>query len=223
LSAALQSLDAALKEGQQYNPKGSDRTFRLHMSDIGEMLFLPRLMKMLASRAPRVRVDVRQLDEKDILPALESGRVDLALGYIPALTAVASEVLLQERYVVLMRAGHPLARRAPTRAALAALEYVVVRSHPTTAKALQQQKLGANIRLEIPHFMVLPAILAQTDLAAMIPARLSQAFAALGDYVEWQPRIGLPSFAVSVHWYWRFESDPGIRWLRDRFVELYRE
>jgi len=221
--AALATLDAALQEGERYDPAASGRTFRLYMSDIGETLFLPRLVQTLAQRAPKLRLETFQLDEKDILPALESGRVDLALGYIPALAGVEQEVLLQERYVVVMRAGHPLARRAPTRAALAALHYVLVRSHPATARALQEQGLAANIRLEVPHFLVLHRILAETDLAVLMPARLAAAFASMGDYAVWRPRIGLPAFAVSVHWYWRYAGDPGNRWLRELIVTLFRE
>ena len=223
VGVALSTLDADLHEGDRYDPSASARTFRLYMSDIGETLFLPRLLQVLAQRAPKLRLETFQPEEGDILPALESGRIDLALGYIPVLAGVEKQVLLQERYVVEMRAGHPLARRAPTRAALRQLHYVLVRSHPATTRALQELGLSDNIRLEIPHFLVLPRILAETDLAVLMPARLSAAFASMGDYAVWRPRIGLPPFAVSVHWYWRFTGDPGNRWLRELIVALFRE
>ncbi len=220
---ALHILDVAIREGERYDPPASERTFRLHMSDIGETIFLPPLMRALALQAPRVRLEVSQLEDNDILPALENGRVDLALGYIPALADVEKQVLLHERYVVLMRASHPLAARAPTRAALRELEYTLVRSHPATARALKDLGLADNVRLSTPHFMVLPRILAETDLAVLMPARLSDAFAQLGDYTVWRPRVGLPAFDVSVHWCWRFEGDPGNRWLRELVVALFRE
>jgi len=222
MRVALATLDAAIHEGERYDPAGSARTFRLYMSDIGETLFLPRLLQALAAEAPRLKLEIFQLDQKDILPALESGRIDLALGYIPVLANVEHEALLSERYVVLLRAGHPLARRSPTRAAMRQLDYVVVRSHPATTRALLDLGLAANIRLEIPHFLVLPRILEAADLAALMPQRLAQVFRASGRYVEWRPRIGLPPFAVGVHWYWRFGGDPGNRWLRERIIALFR-
>jgi DNA-binding transcriptional LysR family regulator len=223
MRVALATLDAAIHEGERYDPAASARTFRLYMSDIGETLFLPRLLQALAAEAPRTRLEIFQLDEKDILPALESGRIDLALGYIPVLANVDREALLEERYVALLRKGHPLARRAPTRSALRQLDYVVVRSHPATTRALNDLGLAANVRLEIPHFLVLPRILEATDLAALMPQRLAQVFRASGNYVEWRPRVGLPPFAVSVHWYWRFGGDPGNRWLRELVVRLFKE
>ncbi len=220
---ALHILDVAIREGERYDPSTSPRTFHLHMSDIGETVFLPRLMQTLARQAPGVRLEVSQLDEQDIQPAIESGRIDLALGYIPALASAERRVLLQERYVVVMRRGHPLAAAKPGRNALAKLHFVLVRSHPATARALKELELQDRIRLSIPHFMVLPRILAETDLAVVMPERLSDAFAQMGAYAVWRPRVGLPAFDVSVHWSWRFAGDPGNRWLRELIVSLFRE
>jgi len=217
---ALGTLDAALREEDGYDPARSSRTFRLHMSDIGETIFLPPLMARIASVAPGVRLEAFQLEDVDILPAMESGRIDLALGYIPALTDVERRFLLHEQYVVVMRADHPLARQRPTRAALARLSYVLVRSHPATARAIDALGLRARVRLTLPHFMVLPRILADTQLAAIMPQRLSEAFRLLGRYAVWRTR-GLPRFDVGVHWYRRYEHDAGNRWLRATIVELF--
>ena len=75
----------------------------------------------------------------------------------------------------------------------------------------------------MPHFMVLPRILAETDLAVDHAARLADAFGRSADYAVWRPRVGLPRFDVSVHWVWRFASDPGNRWLRERIVQMFGE
>jgi hypothetical protein len=103
------------------------------------------------------------------------------------------------------------------------LHYAVVRSHPATARVLRELGLDANVRLTLPHFMVLPRILADTDLAVITPYRLADAFGQLGDYAVWRPRVGLPAFDVSVHWSWRFTSEPGNRWLRERIEALFAE
>ena len=75
---ALTTLEVAIRETETYDPARSDRTFRLHLTDIGETIFLPSLLAALAREAPGVRLEVFQLDDRDILPALESGRVDVA-------------------------------------------------------------------------------------------------------------------------------------------------
>ena len=220
---ALHLLDVAIQEGGRFDAASAERTFRVHMSDIGETIFLPRMMQALAANAPKIRLETSQLDEKGIGPALESGRIDVAVGYFPALAGVERQPLLRERYVVLMRRGHPLARRTPTRAALRQLRYVVVRSHQAPLRALRDLGLAGNIRLSMPHFLVLPRIISETDLAVLVPERLANAFGTMGSYAVWRPRIGLPAFDVSLHWSWRYAGDPGTRWLRERMVELFRE
>ncbi len=220
---ALRILDVAINDTERYDPAASERTFRLHMTDIGEAVFLPPLMAALAHRAPNVRVEVHQLDTGDILPALESARIDLALGYIPSLGNAEKTLLLSERYVVVMRRQHPLAQTRSSRAALAKLDYALVRSHPATARALEALGLTGRVRLSTPHFMVLPRILAETDLAVVMPSRLYDVFAQMGDYAVWRSRVGLPAFDVSVHWAWRFVGDAGNRWLRELIVSLFRE
>ncbi len=220
---ALRVLEIAMHEGESYDPARSDRTFRLHMSDIGETIFLPVLLRAMRREAPSIRFEVFQLDEPEILPAMESGRIDLALGYIPSLGQAERRFLLHERYVVLMRKGHPAARRSATRRAMGELEYVVVRSHSATARLLKELGLANRIHVTLPHFMVLPHILAETDLAVIMPLRLADAFGQFGKFTAWRPRVGLPAFDVSVHWSWRFEGDPGNRWLRERIVDLFGE
>jgi DNA-binding transcriptional LysR family regulator len=95
--------------------------------------------------------------------------------------------------------------------------------HNALASALRDLGLSGNIRLSTPHFMVLPRIVAETDLAVLMPARLSDAFTRMGTYAVWRPKVGLPAFDVSVHWSRRFAGDPGNRWLRETIVSLFGE
>ncbi len=220
---ALQALDLAIQETEAFDPATAERTFRLYMTDIGELMFLPRLMASLRGESPRLRIEVHQLDPDGIMPALDAGNLDLAMGYLPQLTGARREALLREHYVVLVRRGHPLAANRATAATLSRLEYIVVRSHAETGRRLRALGLEAKVRLSLPHFLVMPAILARTDLATLIPYRLARTFMETGDFrlLELSPRS--PELEVAVHWVRRHENDPGIRWLRDRIVELFRE
>jgi DNA-binding transcriptional LysR family regulator len=221
---ALRILDVAIHETEQYEPANSERVFRLHMSDAAETVFLPALMGELAKRAPDVRLDISQLDEKEIRSALETGRLDLAIGSFPGLGAAFDrQFLLRDKYVVLMRAGHPLAKSRQTAAALKRLNYVMVRSHSAIARILHELDLEDRVRLSIPHFMVLAPIIADTDLAAIVPFRPSQVFAQSGKYAVSPLQVALPSFEVAVHWHWRFDGDPGNRWLRESITSLFGE
>jgi DNA-binding transcriptional LysR family regulator len=171
-----------------------------------------------------VRLEIHAFAEREIPDALESGRLDLAFGALPASDALRRAFLHHERYVVVMRRDHPLAAVPRIdRAALGRLEYVVVRAATSTETVLRDAGLADRVKLSVPHFAALPFILAGTDLAAVVPERLSAALGALGHYATWKPRAVLPAMDVHLAWSWRFDGDAGNRWLRERLVQLFAE
>jgi DNA-binding transcriptional LysR family regulator len=213
-AAALRLLDGAIQESDRFDPARSHRRFAVHMSDIGADEFLPLLMAQIRPQAPDVRLEAVQLEPGAIGPALESGRIDLAFGYLPALTGTERAPLLDEHYVVLLRRGHPLARSLADRDALHRLDFILVASHIEPARALHQAGLESRIRLTLPHFTVAPSILEASDLAVVMPSRPAQRFAARHALQVVEADLGLPRFTVSIHWVWRMNNDPGHRWLR---------
>lgn len=223
--AALATLEQALGESAQFEPREDSRTFRIHMSDIGEGRFLPPLMAALRARAPGLRVETLPMPRGEIAQALDSGRIDLAFGFLPDAGQTQQMKLLRDRYVVLLRRSHPFARRALTGRALlrelAQLEFVAVRTHADTVRILELLQLRERLRLVTEHFLVLPSIVRATDLAALVPRNIAQGFGAGFTIVE--PDFPLRDFTVSLHWSRRFDSDPGSRWLRALVAELFRE
>lgn len=222
---ALGMLEQALGDTAAFEPAQSQRVFRLHMSDIGEGRFLPELMAALRQRAPGVRVQTQPLARESIAEALDAGRIDFAFGFLPMLKDTQRRELLKDRYIVMLRKGHPFTRkRLAGKALLAALrqlEFVAVRTHADTLRILDLLGLQDQVRLTTEHFMVLPSIVQATDLAVVMPRSIAQGFA--GGYAIVEPAFPLRDLTVSLHWSRRFESDPGNRWLRALVEELFRQ
>ena len=221
---ALSTLEQALGESAGFDPARATRTFQLHLSDIGEARFLPRLMVALRERAPGVRVQTRPLPREQVGEALDTGRIDFAIGFLPLLRDSERVRLFDDRYVVLLRAGHPFARKRRTGAALlkalGELEFVAVRSHADTLRIVQQCQLEEQLRLVTEHFLVLPAIVHATDLAAILPRNIARGFQG---YAIVEPPFPQRDFAVALHWSRRFAAEPGNRWLRALIEELFRD
>lgn len=222
---ALATLEQALGESTGFDPKASRRVFQIHMSDIGEERFLPPLMAELRLRAPGVRVETRPVPREQIAEALDSGIIDFAFGFLPMVKETERLQLLKDRYVVLLRKSHPFARRRrvgkPLLAALHELEFVAVRAHADTLRILQQAGLQEQVRLVTEHFTVLPAIVAATDLAAIVPRDIAREFS--GGHAIVEPDFPKAEFAVSLHWSRRFEAEAGNRWFRAVAEELFRQ
>jgi DNA-binding transcriptional LysR family regulator len=221
---ALATLERALGETAGFEPAQSRRTFRLHMSDIGEGRFLPELLAALREQAPGVRIETLPVAREQIMGALDAGRIDFAFGFLPMVKETQRAQLLKDRYVVLLRAGHPFLHRRRTGArllaALAEREFVAVRSHADTLRIVQQLQLEDRLRLVTEHFLVLPSIVQATDLAAIMPRNIALGFAGT---VTVEPAFPQRDFQVALHWSRRFEADPGNRWLRELVVGLFCE
>jgi DNA-binding transcriptional LysR family regulator len=226
--SALGTLEQALSESVQFDPLQSQKTFRIHMSDMGEGRFLPDLMMALRQRAPGVRIETLPLPVASIADALDSGQIEFAFGFLPNVKDTQRVQLLKDRYIVLLREGHPFAaqyqRQRSGKAlldALRQLEFVAGRTHSDTLRILQLLKLEDRVRLTAEHFMVLPAIVRATDLAVVMPRNIAHGFAAGGGYTLIEPPFPLRDFTVSLHWSQRFESDPGNRWMRQTLMALF--
>jgi DNA-binding transcriptional LysR family regulator len=227
VQSALATVEQALNEAERFNPAKSAKVFRIHMSDIGEARFLPDLMVALRGLAPSVRLETSPLASRDIAQALDSGRIDFAFGFLPTVKDTRRVQLLKDRYIVLLRQGHPFIKRRRSGQTLLddlqQLEFVAVRTHSDTLRILQLLRLDDRLRLSTEHFMVLPAIVKGTDLAVVMPRNIAKIFAAAGGYAIIEPPFPLRDFAVSLHWSRRFEADPGNQWLRQTIVELFAE
>jgi len=227
VQAALATLERALHEPDRFEPQVSRKTFRIHMSDIGEGRFLPALMARLRELSPGVRVETMPLAPGDIAAGLDSGKVDFAFGFLPGVKDTQRAQLLKDRYIVLLRKDHPFVRRRRSGQvlleALQELDYVAVRTHAETLRILQLLNLEDRLRLTTEHFMVLPAIVRATDLAVVMPRNIARGFAQEGGYAIVEPPFPLRDFTVSLHWSKRFEADPGNRWLRQVITELFSE
>lgn len=232
---ALAGLQEALAQSQAFDAATSRRLFRLHLSDIGEARFLPELMALLHRRAPQVRLESQALAHADISGALAGGQIDLALGFLPSVRDTRSQPLLTDRYIVLLRAGHPFAkgldgagrgRRKPVQVKaqdLRQLEFAAVRTHAETLRILRLLRLEDRLRLTADHFLALPDIVRGTDLGVLMPRNIAQGFAADGRCVIVEPRMPLSDFTVSMHWSRRHEADPANVWLRGQVGGLFGE
>lgn len=228
---ALATLEQALSEASHFDPAQSTKTFRLHLSDIGEARFLPALMADLHTRAPGIRLASAPLPHAEIAAALDAGKIDFAVGFLPSVTDTQRAHLLQDRYVVLLRAGHPfLSPGPPDRPrlpvpveALRQLDFVAVRSHSETLRILQMLKLDDQLRLTAAHFLALPAIVKETDLGVVMPLNIARGFVDAGGYAIVEAELPARDFTVSLHWSRRFESDPGNQWMRQTLLALFAE
>jgi DNA-binding transcriptional LysR family regulator len=204
-----------------FNPATDRRRFSLLMTDIAEAIILPHLLDACRVAAPSVSFRTMQLDVEKTLPALRSGDVDLAIGYLPSLrSGVKQQLLFDADYVVISRKDHPIIRRSGklTRAAFLACRHALAEAtgtgHVAVERTLKRCGLGNSIGTHVPHFLALPMIVAASDLLATVPRPLARLLIDTVPIAIHQHPIRFSNLPIRLFWHERFDADLGLRWLR---------
>lgn len=226
IQTAIAAIESALGEIEHFEPARSDISYRFSLTDIGESHMLPRVMAALHREAPGIRLESLPLPQGDIRDALDSGVIDFAMGFLPSLQGTQRVQMMHDRYVLLLRADHPLlvrrTRGAPTVRDLAQLQYVGVRSHPETLHILQELGLNERLRLTASQLLAAPSVVEATDLAVLMPRTIARRFADAGGYAIAEPSLPHNEITVSLHWSKRFEPDPAHAWMRQLLMRLFK-
>lgn len=227
LTDALAMVRGALGAREAFDPRRTTRSLRIYMTDVGETVLLPTLMRHLHEHSPVMRLETAQLPASELAVRLETGDIDLAVGYVPQLREKIRRMrLFEEHYVCMTRPDHPLGRSAPlTLKEYLSARHVVIASmgsgHQILERTLAERGMEENIALRVPHFVVVPLIVAGTDLIVSLPARVAEAWSRLVKVKVHPLPVPLPSFDVSLYWHARVENDAANRWLRSAMLALF--
>jgi DNA-binding transcriptional LysR family regulator len=227
---ALARIERGLVAPHDFDPAASTHTFSIALSDVGEIVFLPRLLQEFARRAPHANLRSVSLSHSEVERELESGGIHLAVGYFPDLggTNFFQQRLFTHRFICLMRRDHPLAARRLTLDRFLGCGHAVVRaegrSQEVLEKYLAKRRLSRRAVLETPHFTSLPYILSRTDLIATVPHAIGYAYAnEHASIVLVDPPLPLPHFDLRQHWHRKFHNDARTLWLRGLIAELFND
>lgn len=225
---ALQVIHAAINQRTSFDPATSTRAFTIGMTDIGEIYFLPSLMKELARVAPGVSLSTVHNTAVNLQDEMEAGHVNLALGLLPQLKAgYLQRQLFKQYYVCMFRRGHALDKKQISLEEFSAADHVMViaegTGHGKVDELLNRKKIVRKIVLTVPHYVAVGHILHGSDLVATVPERLAQALVApfALSYVRHPAR--LPEIGINLFWHARYNKDPANAWLRSLIMRLHGE
>lgn len=216
-------VEAVLRPSSAPDLKRVTRMFTLRTSEGFVENFGPALLRRAAVEAPGIRLSFVQKPDKESA-ALRDGTVDLETGVVAGTTGpeVRTRSLFADRFVGVVRSGHPLTNGEITAARYAAGQHVSV-SRRGLAKgiideALRPLHLERDIVTSVGGFATALALARASDLIASVPERHT------GCLRDGMHTFTLPmstsEITVSMMWHPRMHADPVHRWLRELMVEV---
>ena len=219
-------------EPRRFDARTSKRLFTVGMADIGEVVQLPLIVKAIAPEAPGVRLRTAALPPAQARTALAEGHIDLALSNVPVRMPLHEEPLGAPGYSVIVARDHPFIRARLTLAAFRRARHALVRPIDAARKHGENieralRALDCEVALQLGHFFPVGAIVAQTDLVAVVPWGIAKTLHGMLPLRMFRPPMELPTPHLSLVWHERYHRDPGNAWLREIFLRetraLYRQ
>lgn len=225
LHEALARIRKAQGASTVFSAADTRRQFRICMTDISEIVLLPTLVNHLQRVAPNVSLEAETISA-DTRQRLESGDVDLAVGFMPKLEAgFYQQALFEQDFVCLAATDHPRAQGKLDRRTFFGEGHLVVTTsgtgHAIVDKVLAQSGAERRIVLRVPSFLGVAQIVADTELLVVVPRLLGEKLAAQARVRVFRPPVHLPSYKVKQHWHERFNAESGNVWLRKTMADLF--
>lgn len=217
VSQLVQEAEAVLRPAEQPDLRRLVRTFTLRTREGFVENFGAPLIARIAEQAPGVRLRFMHKPDKDST-LLRDGSVDLETGVVGkgAGPELRTQALFRDRFIGVLRRGHPLSEGEISLQRYAAAGHIGVSRRGLDKgpvdEVLAVVQLQRQIVTLVAGFPTALALARVTDLIATVPERDTENLRA--DLHSFELPFSLPTFAVAMLWHPRMDADPAHRWLR---------
>ena len=218
--AALQQIRKAISQSQGFDPALSDRTFTIGSADYSSFVLTPPLLDICSQQAPTIDLQTIGFNKDHVGSLLEQGEIDIALGVFPQPPRKTKcEPLFEERFVGIVRRSHPALESGNiSTATFAGLSHALSTQRRDKTgvidAALRKQNLKRRVSFVTPHMMILPFIIASSDLVASLPSRIAHRLAAVCQLHIFELPIETEPWIISMLWSALSDRDEANLWLR---------
>lgn len=232
IQTQLAELESTLTEDQPFEPGVHPMAWRVSLSDLGEMMFLPALARTLRQQAPLATIANVSVSAQDVSAALEAREIDFAIGILHSRHKnVRQQALFEENYVALSSQGwRPSGGAIRRQLSLQQFEQAqFVIASPTATfqggveKLLEERALTHQIILKARHFGAIPELISQTDLLAIVPRMYAQTLTVRPGFRLWELPVNSPQYTVNLLWHNSTDHDGAHRWMREQIRQLFSE
>ena len=225
ISGILDDSFSLVGSEQEFEPAECERTFRIGMTDYANASFLPGLLSELRRQAPSARVMVRHVGRNHGARAIAEGEIDLALGNFLQDENLRLHSLTMERYICAISTDHSFKGTEMSLEDYLSLPHLLVASTGEESGLvdfeLSLRNLRRNIVCIVPHFLVAPMLIQNTDMVLTLMEGVLRNNEELYKLRLIDPPIEIPEYRSYLAWDQSTENDKALQWLRGLIVELF--
>jgi len=223
----VQTIQSEILQQAAFDPARAQRSFTILTPDIGEVAFLPGVLRRLREEAPQVRLHAVSRPRAAAADALEKGEAELAVGFFPDLQRAGyfQQALFMSSYTCIACARNTAAGSRLTLKQYLSARHIVVRPdgrEHLLDRFLDDKGWQRQVMLELSHFMSLVVLLPGSDLIATVPQDIATVVGRHVAIKEIALPFRPPQLQLQQYWHRRMQNDPANRWLRGLFYDVNR-
>ncbi|MEX1668910.1 LysR substrate-binding domain-containing protein [Zhongshania guokunii] len=224
---ALALIRGALAKDQHFEPSVDERCFRLLGDNYFEAVALGPLMAQLQQAGSGLTVEALPFSgqEQDHSLSLRRIDVDVVIDYLPlAQDYICSELLAEERLVVIASADHPRVQTELSLEQYLAEEHVFLpqrsRERSQLEQALGGKPLPRKKAAQVQNFSSMLPVVAATDYLAVMPSRIQKIYAGAFDLQCFQFPLPIAPIPIWMMWPAALDGDLAQQWFRGQLRGL---
>jgi DNA-binding transcriptional LysR family regulator len=227
---ALGQLRRAIEDKRYFDPMTSCRRFSICMNEMGQRVFLPKIVTRFAEIAPGVDLEAIEMTSQQAQAAMPNGDVDLAIGYFSDFgPSFFRQRVTTGHYVAVARNGHPHidgTLTLPAYLSASHISYVPALGNHAALEALLAEEfmkhgVRRRVALRVANSLGIPKIISSTDLIMTVPSVLAQAFCETAAVQIFDLPFDIPHIEIFQYWHARYHHDPANQWLRAQFKSVF--
>jgi DNA-binding transcriptional LysR family regulator len=215
---SVAAIDDAVAANRSFDPATTTRSFRLCLSDVGELTFLPPVMARLAREAPQASISSVPMDIVQLARRLAHGEVDAAIASVPLEVSGQRRVLRREHYVCILPEDLAQPGERIGMEQFLALRHVAIdpaAGHQQVDQLLESLGIERRIGLYVHHFSVLPNIVAGSGMGAIVPLQLALLLRRHWPIAMRELPVDVPRFDVTLYWSEEIAGNGPLAWFLD--------
>jgi DNA-binding transcriptional LysR family regulator len=223
---ALGLIRSSVQESETFDPKNSDKRFRVSMTDLSQAIILPWLFGKLKSDAPIVSVDCYQVHRRDMNIELASGNLDLAID-IPLTPdpQIKQAPLFSHPHVCVVRKDHVIVKDQLDLNTYLSLKHIHISSRRGGLGHvdLTLGKMGRKrqIALRTQHYFATPQLVQRTDLVLTVPRIFADFLVNIAPVRYLSLPFEVPNLESYLYWHESTDKDQANQWMRRLILSLH--
>ena len=226
---AIDLLYSGLKSAIPFNPSFGQHHFVISGYDFSAWCLMPKLTAHLAKYFPNISVRFVQSGEQIPAKQLESGEIDISLGFdheTEQSNHIGNAIWLYGKYSIAMDSRHAVLRSNVSLGLEEFLNYPHILVTPwNEQRGIVDSTLGKlnkkrNVAITLPSVLSAPYLLKNTDYFLAIPKIYIKTLADTLQLAYVDPPFPIPDYQIKLYWHKVRETEPKVNWLIKLLLSL---